>query len=88
MDPLQNAWLRAGYAVARTDYQALACPCEPPVPWSAFRPAAACFDIVSASRQLGLKIGNRYLIAGHSQGGHAALFAAGLASRATRRTSS
>ena len=34
-------------------------------------------DIVSAARDLGLKIGKKYLIAGHSQGGHAALWAAG-----------
>ncbi|HMY26085.1 MAG TPA: lipase family protein [Solirubrobacterales bacterium] len=80
MDPLQNAWLRAGYAVARTDYQGLGVP-GVNHPFLVGVPAGrSVLDIVSASRQLGLKIGNRYLIAGHSQGGHAALFAAGLAS--------
>ena len=37
-------------------------------------------DIVAAARQLDPNISKRYLISGHSQGGHAALFAAGLAS--------
>jgi hypothetical protein len=34
-------------------------------------------DIVSAARQLDPKIGLRFLISGHSQGGQSALFAAG-----------
>jgi acetyl esterase/lipase len=77
-DPEMNQWLKAGYAVARTDYQGLGTPGLHPflvgVP-----EGRSILDIVSASRQLGLKISNRYLIAGHSQGGHAALWAAGLA---------
>jgi pimeloyl-ACP methyl ester carboxylesterase len=36
-------------------------------------------DIVRASRQLDGRLARRYVIAGHSQGGHAALFAAALA---------
>lgn len=77
-DPQMNEWLKAGYAVARTDYQGLGTPGLHPflvgVP-----EGRSVLDIVSASRQLGLKISNKYLIAGHSQGGHAALWAAGLA---------
>ena len=36
-------------------------------------------DMVRAARQLNPDIGKKFLISGHSQGGHAALFAAGLA---------
>jgi len=78
-DPQMNQWLKAGYAVARTDYQGLGTPGMHPflvgVP-----EGRSVLDIVSASRQLGLHLSNKYLIAGHSQGGHAALWAAGLAS--------
>ena len=81
-DPVMNKWLQAGYAVARTDYQGLGTPGDHPflVGKAAGR---GVLDIVRASRQLGYKISNRFLIAGHSQGGHAALFAAGQASKWT-----
>jgi pimeloyl-ACP methyl ester carboxylesterase len=74
-----NAWLRAGYAVLRTDYEGLGTPGKHPylVGTSEGR---SVVDIVAAARQLDPNISKRYLIAGHSQGGHAALFAAGLAS--------
>lgn len=78
-DPLMNEWLRAGYAVARTDYQGLGTPGDHPF-LVGKASGRGILDIVRASRQLGLKISNKYLIAGHSQGGHAALFAAGQAS--------
>lgn len=73
-----NAWLRAGYAVLRTDYEGLGTPGKHPylVGTSEGR---SVLDIVQAARQLDKSISKRYLIAGHSQGGHAALFAAGLA---------
>ncbi|MCB0862965.1 MAG: alpha/beta fold hydrolase [Solirubrobacterales bacterium] len=81
-DPEMNQWLRAGYAVARTDYQGLGTPGVHPylVGKSEGR---GVLDIVRASRMLGLHVSNRFLIAGHSQGGHAALFAAGLAAKWT-----
>jgi pimeloyl-ACP methyl ester carboxylesterase len=74
-----NEWLRAGYAVLRTDYEGLGTPGKHPylIGTSAGR---SVLDIVAAARQLDPNISKRYLIAGHSQGGHAALFAAGLAS--------
>ncbi len=74
-----NAWLRAGYAVLRTDYEGLGTPGKHPylVGTSEGR---SVVDIVAAARQLDPNISKRYLISGHSQGGHAALFAAGLAS--------
>ncbi|MCB0871484.1 MAG: alpha/beta fold hydrolase [Solirubrobacterales bacterium] len=78
-DPQMNEWLKAGYAVARTDYQGLGTPGAHPF-LVGKASGRGILDIVRASRQLGLKISNKYLIAGHSQGGHAALFAAGQAS--------
>ena len=77
-DPQMNAWLKAGYAVARTDYQGLGTPGDHPF-LVGKASGRGILDIVRASRQLGLKISNKFLIAGHSQGGHAALFAAGQA---------
>lgn len=78
--PEINAWLQAGYAVLQTDYQGLGTPGIHPylvgVP-----EGRSVLDIVRATRTFRFfpKISHRYLIAGHSQGGHAALFAAGLA---------
>lgn len=78
INPELTAWLQAGYAVLRTDYEGLGTPGNHPylVGTSEGR---SVLDIVSAARQLDAQIGRRFLIAGHSQGGHAALFAAGLA---------
>jgi pimeloyl-ACP methyl ester carboxylesterase len=71
-----NAWLRAGYAVLRTDYEGLGTPGKHPY-LIGVSEGRSVLDIVQAARQLDPKISRRYLIAGHSQGGHAALFAAG-----------
>jgi predicted esterase len=74
-----NAWLRAGYAVLRTDYEGLGTPGKHPYLIGTSE-GRSVVDIVAAARQLDPNISKRYLISGHSQGGHAALFAAGLAS--------
>jgi pimeloyl-ACP methyl ester carboxylesterase len=71
-----NAWLAAGYAVLRTDYQGLGTPGKHPFLVGKAE-GRGVLDIVQAARELDPRIGKRYLIAGHSQGGHAALFAAG-----------
>ena len=73
-----GAWLKAGYAVANTDYEGLGTPGIHPylVGRSEGR---GVVDIVRAARQLDGRLSRRYVIAGHSQGGHAALFAAALA---------
>jgi pimeloyl-ACP methyl ester carboxylesterase len=73
-----GAWLKAGYAIANTDYEGLGTPGVHPylVGRSEGR---GVVDIVRASRQLDGRLARRYVIAGHSQGGHAALFAAALA---------
>ena len=74
-----NAWLKAGYAVLRTDYEGLGTPGKHPYLIGTSE-GRSVVDIVAAARQLDPNISRRYLISGHSQGGHAALFAAGLAS--------
>ncbi len=78
VDPQLNAWVKAGYAVVRTDYQGLGTP--GPHPYLIGKSEGrSVLDIVRAARQVFPGIGKRFLIAGHSQGGHAALFAAGAA---------
>ena len=75
-DPELKAWVRAGYAVVRTDYQGLGTPGDHPYLIGSAE-GRSVLDIVSAARQLDPDIGRSYLIAGHSQGGQSALFAAG-----------
>jgi predicted esterase len=73
-------WLEAGYAVARTDYEGLGTP--GPHPYLVGESEArGVIDIVRAARRLDARIDRRFLIAGWSQGGQAALFAAGAAER-------
>jgi len=70
--------LAAGYVVAATDYQGLGTPGLHPylVGESEGR---AVLDAARAARQLPTRAGKRVLVAGHSQGGHAALFAGEIA---------
>ncbi|MDQ2700929.1 MAG: lipase family protein [Actinomycetota bacterium] len=79
-DNEQNAWLKAGYAVARSDYQGLGTPGIHPF-LIGKASGRSVLDIVRAAHDLNTKFSKRYLIAGHSQGGHAALFAAGEAAK-------
>jgi pimeloyl-ACP methyl ester carboxylesterase len=76
--PLLRSWLKAGYAVVRTDYDGLGTPGvhQYLVGQSEGR---SVLDAVRAARQYSPKLSKRYVIAGHSQGGHAALFAAAAA---------
>ncbi len=76
VDPQLNAWLAAGYAVVRTDYEGLGTP-APHAYLIGATEGRSVLDIVRAARELDPSIGKRFLISGHSQGGHAALFAAG-----------
>src|SRR5581483_6838229 len=77
--PLLNRWLRAGYAVVRTDYQGLGTPGGNP-DLIGTSEAHTVLDIVRAAhafdRELDL---HRVGLAGHSVGGHAALWATALA---------
>jgi pimeloyl-ACP methyl ester carboxylesterase len=80
--PLLNAWLRAGYAVVRTDYEGLGTPGEHPF-LIGVSEGRSVLDMVRAARRLDPTLGKRVVIAGHSQGGHAALWAASLAKQWT-----
>ena len=76
--PLLQSWLKAGYAVVRTDYEGLGTPGVHPYLIGARR-AAACSTWSARRAQLDPSIGKKIVISGHSQGGHAALWAASLA---------
>ncbi len=76
--PLLDSWIKAGYAVLRTDYEGLGGP--GPHPYLIGRSEGyGVLDIVRAARQLDPALSERLVITGHSQGGHAALWAASLA---------
>jgi len=80
--PLLNRWLKAGYAVVRTDYQGLGTPGthEYLVGRAEGR---STLDVVRAARKFDTHLSNRIAISGHSQGGHAALWGAALAPKWT-----
>lgn len=80
--PLMNRWLKAGYAVVRTDYQGLGTPGEHGY-LIGVDEGRSTLDMVRAARRLDPRLSKRYAIAGHSQGGHAALWAGSLAPRWT-----
>lgn len=82
VNPVLSDWLKAGYAVLRTDYQGLGTPGKAPYLIGKSE-GRSTLDIVRAARQLEPSLSNKYVIAGHSQGGHAALFAAGNAEKWT-----
>jgi len=75
MYPEFNGWLGRGYAIAQTDYQGLGTP-GVHLYLVGRAEGASVVDIVLAARRLVPAIGRRFAIAGHSQGGQAALFAA------------
>lgn len=68
-------WIREGYAVVQTDYEGLGTPGEHPY-LNGVSAANTVSDIVIAARHLNKAIGKRWIVAGHSQGGHATLFTA------------
>src|SRR3954469_19819359 len=76
--PLLNRWLKAGYAVVRTDYQGLGSGGIHEY-LNGVAEGRSTLDIVRAAHALDKRVSNRFAIAGHSQGGHAALWAARLA---------
>lgn len=82
--PTLTGWLKRGWAVARTDYEGLGTPGLHPY-LVGDSEGRAVLDIVRASRQLDARVSTRRVVlAGHSQGGHAALWAAALAPKYTR----
>jgi pimeloyl-ACP methyl ester carboxylesterase len=75
---LLSRWLKAGYAVVRTDYEGLGTPGVHPVDVGTSE-GPGVLDIVRAARQVEPRISKTVAIVGGSQGGHAALWAAALA---------
>jgi dienelactone hydrolase len=80
--PLLNRWLKAGYAVVRTDYQGLGTPGVHEY-LVGVAEGRSTLDIVRAARKFDKHVSNRFAISGHSQGGHAALWGADLAPKWT-----
>ncbi len=75
-----SRWLAAGYVVAATDYEGLATPGPHPY-FNGEAVADDVVDIVRATRRLDRRVGRSWLVAGFSQGGHAALFVGLMAAR-------
>jgi len=72
---LANVLLDAGYVVVGTDYEGLGTPGRHPYIVGESE-ARGTIDIVRAARKLAdVHASDRYLVWGHSQGGHAAMFA-------------
>ena len=80
--PLLGSWIKDGYAVVRTDYEGLGGPGVHPYLIGTSE-GYGVLDMIRAARHLDPAISNRVVLSGHSQGGHAALWAASLASRYT-----
>ncbi len=77
--PLLQRWLKAGYAVVRTDYEGLGTPGTHHYLLGTAE-GRSVLDAARAARAFApRKLSKRVVIAGHSQGGHAALYAASLA---------
>lgn len=73
-------WLAAGYLVAATDYEGLASAGPHPY-FNGEAVADDVIDIVRAARSLHDRVSGSWLVAGFSQGAHAALFVGLVASR-------
>jgi pimeloyl-ACP methyl ester carboxylesterase len=82
LSPLLRRWVKAGFAVVQTDYEGLGTPGEHPYLIGASE-GRSVLDAVRAARRLDKRLSRRFVIAGHSQGGHAALWAASLAPKFT-----
>jgi alpha-beta hydrolase superfamily lysophospholipase len=70
-----DRYVQAGYAVVQTDYVGMGTPGVHPY-INGDSEANAVTDIVTAARELDPSIGTKWYVAGHSQGGHAAIFTA------------
>jgi dienelactone hydrolase len=81
--PLFTRWLKAGYAVVRTDYQGLGTAFDHEYLIGAAEGHSVLDMVRAARRALPGRLSNNVIISGHSQGGHAALFAAAEAPRYT-----
>lgn len=82
IESLLDRWLAAGFAVVRTDYEGLGTKGVHPY-LVGVSEGRGVLDIVRAARKTYKSVGTRLAIGGHSQGGHAAVFAAALAPKYT-----
>jgi predicted esterase len=80
--PLLNRYLKAGFAVVDTDYQGLGTPGTHEF-LVGQEEGRSVLDMVRAAREMNHGLSKNLLLAGHSQGGQAALFAASLAHKWT-----
>ncbi|MFL5843783.1 MAG: alpha/beta hydrolase family protein [Solirubrobacteraceae bacterium] len=71
-------WVKRGYVFAQTDYQGLGTPGLHQYLIGEAE-GRSVVDIVTAAHALSKSVGKRWVAIGHSQGGHAALWAAALA---------
>ena len=77
-DAILNSYLRRGHAIAQTDYEGLGTPRTHP--WLiGVSEGRSIIDSVHAARAIDPAIGKRWIPMGVSQGGHASLWAGGVA---------
>ncbi|HEY6832585.1 MAG TPA: alpha/beta fold hydrolase [Pseudolabrys sp.] len=74
---LMDDYVKRGYVVVATDYEGLGAPGLHPF-LQGTSEGRGIIDIMRAARMIDARIGTRYVVIGHSQGGQAALFAAAL----------
>jgi pimeloyl-ACP methyl ester carboxylesterase len=74
---MMNAYVERGYVVVATDYEGLGTPGPHPF-LQGVSAGRGAIDIIRAARALDKRISTNYVIVGHSQGGHADLFAAAI----------
>lgn len=72
-----SEWVKEGFAVVQTDYQGLGTPGMHPY-LIGVSEGRSVIDIVRAAHGLDRRVGRRWVAVGHSQGGHAVLWAAAL----------
>ncbi|MFI0479128.1 alpha/beta hydrolase family protein [Actinomadura sp. 9N215] len=78
-----NRWVSNGFAVVQTDYEGLGTPGGHPY-MHGVSEANTVLDIVRAARRTDRRIGRDWFVAGHSQGGQAALYTAATRQRDVR----
>jgi hypothetical protein len=82
VQPMERSWLKRGWAVVQTDYEGLGTPGTHPY-LNGPSEGRSVLDMVRAARRLDGSLSDVVAIAGHSQGGQAALSAAATAPRYT-----
>ena len=83
IEPLLERFLKAGFAVVRTDFEGLGTKGTHPY-LVGVSEGRGLLDIVRAARKAHPGVlSNRFVIAGHSQGGHASVFGAAIAPKWT-----